>query len=75
MADDRVAAAFRPWQPHAILWKLVRMRNIKRRRKRWLFADLVEAKELRDLDDRITAAVRNPRPLPHCYWCPGQFRD
>ena len=50
------ADTFRPRQLHPILPKLVWMRNIQGRRKRRLFADLIEAEDLGDLDDFVAAA-------------------
>ena len=56
MAYDRFAAILRPGQPHSILRKLVWMRDIKGRREGRLFADLIEAEDLCDLDDFVATA-------------------
>src|SRR6202011_2458252 len=56
MAGDHAAVDFRPWQPERVLRKFFRMRNVKRRRQRGLFTELVRTKQLRDLDDRGAAA-------------------
>src|ERR1700759_253764 len=56
MADDRFSSSLRPRQLYPIVRKLVWMRNIKGRGKGRFFADQVEAEDLGDLDDFVTAS-------------------
>ena len=57
VADDRIGLGFLPWQPQRLVGKFRRMRDIKRRRQRRLFTDLVRTKQLGNLDNSGAAAL------------------
>jgi hypothetical protein len=57
VTHNRAAHVLGPWQPQILSRKFFRMRNVKGRRKRRLFPDLIGTEQLCYLHDRAAAVV------------------